>query len=274
MPTPIDTPTYLARIGLTSTPEPTLAGLHTLQAAHMQSVPFENLDVLLGRPLQLDTPSLFDKIVTRRRGGYCFELNSLYATLLRTLGFDPVPMMARVWLRDPVDTPPRTHLVHRVRINDRDWLTDVGFGGMASHVPLPMPNAGETLDPTSDADGRLRIIADPVFGWRVQREQDNIWANQFSYEIAPAPRSDILIGNHWTETHPDSHFRHGIGVGLFNATGRTGLYNGILTCRGAEATTQTPIKGVEATLSILGETFGLNLNLSDDEYARLTALLD
>ena len=113
---------YLERIGLSGAPPPTLDGLCLLQDHHMRHVPFENLDVLLGRPLNLSPEALFDKIVTRKRGGYCFELNTLYAQLLGEIGFDPVPMMARVWLRDPIDPPPRTHLVNRVKIDSEDWI--------------------------------------------------------------------------------------------------------------------------------------------------------
>jgi len=237
----------------------------------MQAVPFENLDILMGRPLDLSCDALFEKIITHCRGGYCFELNTLYAALLRELGFNPIPMMARVWLRDPEDTPPRTHLVHRVHLQDRDYLTDVGFGGLASHVPLPMPAPGEKLDPVTDPDGRLRIIADPDFGWRVQREQDNVWTNQFSYETAPAPRADVLLGNHWTETHPGSHFRHGIGVGLFHATGRTGLYNRTLTRRGPDGITQEPLAGLDTILDLLRDEFGLDPHPTAEECERLAA---
>lgn len=255
---------YLARIGLRAAPSPTLEGLHLLQDHHMRHVPFENLDILLGRPLNLSLGALFEKIVTRRRGGYCFELNSLYAHLLECIGFEPVPMLARVWLRDPPETPPRTHLVNRVHIGGVDWISDVGFGGRAARVPLKIEDGYEV----DDGDGLIRIIIDDVFGYRVQRFQDGLWSDQYTVETAPAHMSDILAGNHWTENHSDSHFRHGMGVGLFTPDGRTSFYGGVLTHRGVETKTQ-PVAGLTRMTQLLEESFGLNLNMSAEERDRL-----
>ena len=266
--TPAQTSAYLARINHPAPLAPTLTTLRTLQAAHMRAVPFENLDVLLARPLALDVPALFDKIVTRRRGGYCFELNTLFAALLRALGFSPVPVMARVWLRDPVDTPPRTHLLHRVHLDGTHWLTDVGFGGSASHVPLPMP----TAHPASDPDGELRVLPDPEFGYRVSRRLsgESAWQDQFTVEPASAPASDILLGNHFTETHPSSHFRAGIGVGLFGTSGRTGFYSATLTRRTPAGTVREDVRGLDHTLATLAREFGLTLDLSPSERETLS----
>ncbi len=255
---------YLNRLGLSAAPLPSLAGLSLLQDHHMRHVPFENLDVLLGRPLNLSPEVLFDKIVTHRRGGYCFELNTLYARLLAAIGFKPVPMMARVWLRDPPDTPPRTHLVNRVEIDGEDWISDVGFGGRAARVPLKIED-GYEMD---DGDGRIRILADEVFGYRIQRCQGAVWENQYTVELAPAHKSDILAGNHWTENYSGSHFRHGIGVGLFTPEGRTSFYGGILTHRGADVHTRK-VSGRENVIALLAETFGLQLILTPEEKRRL-----
>ena len=255
---------YLNRIGLSAAPTPTREALQNLQDHHMRHVPFENLDVLLGRPLNLLPDALFNKIVTRRRGGYCFELNSLYAYLLAEIGFDPVPMMARVWLREPSDTPPRTHLVNRVKIDGEDWISDVGFGGRAARVPLKIADGYEV----DDGDGPSRIIEDAVFGYRVQRFQEKKWSDQYTVETAPAHMSDILAGNHWTENHPSSHFRHGIGVGLFTPEGRTSFYGGILTHRGREVKTQS-VNGIADVTELLEQRFGLNLNMTKEERARL-----
>lgn len=259
---------YLSRIGLDVQPEPTLDGLHQLQDAHMRHVPFENLDVLLGRSLDLSEAALFGKIVTHRRGGYCFELNRLYSTLLSEVGFDPVPMMARVWLRDPVEVPSRTHLVNRVNIDGQDWITDVGFGGRAARVPLKIED-GYSVE---DGDGCIRILADVDFGYRISRLQDGVWSDQYTVETPRAHMSDILIGNHWTECHPDSHFRHGVGVGLFTSEGRTSFYGGVLTHRARDTTTQV-ISGIEPTLRTLKSEFGLNPNMTREERQRLEQIL-
>ncbi len=262
----MDVRAYLNHIGLNFTPPTTIDGLYVLQDHHMRHVPFENLDVIMRRPLNLLPDSLFDKIVMQKRGGYCFELNTLYAALLRALGFNPVPMLGRVWLRDPEETPPRTHLMHRISIGDETWVTDVGFGGRASRIPLKM-GTETALD---DGDGRIRIIPEDSFGFMVQREQDGTWSNQYSFEPTAAPLADILCGNHWTESHPDSHFRQGIGVGLFTTEGRTSFYGGMLTHRG-RGTQTVQVLGLDATLKCLRDEFGIELNADDKETANIAA---
>ena len=256
---------YLSRIGLNALPSPNLEGLHVLQDHHMRHVPFENLNVLLGRPLDLTPSALFEKIVRRKRGGYCFELNTLYAYLLSQAGFAPVPMMARVWLRDPSETPPRTHLVNRVKIGGDIWISDVGFGGRAARVPLKIEDGYEV----DDGDGRIRIRADAEFGYRISRFQDGAWSDQYTVETEPAHKADVLSGNHWTENHPQSHFRLGIGVGLFTPKGRTSFYGGVLTRRGKDTDTQM-ISGLATVLDMLTSEFGLDLQLTPVEQARLS----
>ena len=259
---------YLSRIGLEALPPPTLDGLRLLQDHHMRHVPFENLDVLLGRPLDLSSEVLFEKIITRSRGGYCFELNTLYASLLSQIGFDPVPMLARVWLRDPVDAPPRTHLVYRVKIDGQDWISDVGFGGRAARVPLKIEDGYEV----DDGDGRIRIRRDAEFGYRISRLQDGAWSDQYTVETVAAHKADILCGNHWTENHPQSHFRLGIGVGIFTSQGRTSFYGGMLTHRGKDTPPQM-ITGLPQTLEVLKSEFGLELGMSQAEHGRLEELV-
>lgn len=262
----MDVQAYLKRIGLNAPLPATVEGLHVLQDHHMRHIPFENLDVIMRRPLNLSPDALFDKIVTHKRGGYCFELNTLYAALLKELGFDPIPMLGRVWLRDPIETPPRTHLMHRVDIAGETWVTDVGFGGRASRVPLRMGRE-TALD---DGDGGIRIVPEASFGFMVQREQDGVWSNQYSFEPDAAHKADIFAGNHWTENHPDSHFRHGIGVGLFTSKGRTSFYGGLLTHRGRDTQT-VQVSGLDATLKCLRDEFDLELEADDKEMANIAA---
>ena len=264
----MNTAAYLSRIGLTELPPTTVEGLHILQDHHMRHVPFENLDVVMRRPLDLSPAGLFDKIVTRRRGGYCFELNTLYAELLRAAGFDPVPMMARVWYGRPDATPPRTHLVLRVEIEGERWITDVGFGGRAARRPLQL----EYHAPVDDGDGLIRIQPDAAFGYRVARHDGEDWLDQYTVETTPAPEADILCGHHWTENHPSSKFRHGIGVGLFTETGRTGFYNGQLTRRG-QSKEVIHVSGLDEVLALLRDTFGLDLNPDADEREHLARVI-
>ena len=261
----MDIPAYLDRIGLTEAPAATLAGLTRLQRAHIEAIPFENLDVFLGRPLSLGPDDLFAKIVGRRRGGYCFELNTLYGRLLAALGFDAVPHLGRVWLRDPVEAPPRSHLLHTVTIDGSRYLTDVGFGGGTPALPLDV--AGEAA--IDDGGGRVRLRRDPAFGFMLQRWAEDRWANQYSFEDVAALPIDVIVSNHFVETHPSSHFRTGRYAGLFTAEGRDGLADARFTSRRGSATEEREVPLGPEWRRLLGERFGIALDLTVQEEARL-----
>jgi arylamine N-acetyltransferase len=261
----MDVALYLARIGLAERPPATLEGLRLLQRAHTQSVPFENLDVVLRRPLSLAPAALFDKVVVRRRGGYCFELNSLYGLLLAELGFAAVPHLARVWLRDPPEPPPRTHLTHSVTLDGRRWLTDVGFGGNTPRVPVPF----EQPDGVEDGGGPIRVVADAQFGFMLQRRMEGDWANQFSFDDLPALPADVMVANHYVETHPASHFRSARYVGLFTPEGRDGLVDQAYTRRTGARIEEEQVPLGPAWVDLVAERFGIDLRLTPDEAARL-----
>ena len=255
---------HLARIGLSAPPPATLEGLRTLQAAHMAHVPFENLDVRMGRALDLVLEALFSKIVTRRRGGYCFELNTLYGALLDALGFARHATMARVWYREPDAVPAQTHVCHVVRLDGHEWITDVGFGGRAPRVPVCL--SGEVAE---DAEGQVRARRDADHGYMVERHIAGRWRAQFSTTAAPAHASDLALANHWVETHPDSYFREVALAGLFTPTGRCVLLDETLTVREGEVVREEPVPFGAAWLSVLQERFGLRLGATANELARL-----
>jgi N-hydroxyarylamine O-acetyltransferase len=208
-----DLDAYLARIGLTERPQPTAEGLALLQRAHRLSIPFENLDILLGRGIMIDSASVFSKLVTARRGGYCFEQNRLFGDALEALEFVSRPLLARVWLGIEGPPPPRTHTLSLVTIDGQDWIADAGFGG--SYAP-PMPLAdGETAQAPDGA--RFRLMRDPLHGWMLEREGDSAttdgrgggsgWQPQFSFGLDHVFTSDLVLSNHWTSTAPESRFR-------------------------------------------------------------------
>ena len=260
---------YLGRIGLAAKPAPTLAGLTALQRAHMQAVPFENLDVYLRRPLRLGVGDLFAKIVGRRRGGYCFELNTLYAALLRGLGFAEVtPVLARVWLRDPPKPPTRNHLAQHVRLGGGRYLTDVGFGGLTARVPVPLD--GDDGAPLDDGEGRVRLRRDARWGRMLERELDGAWQPQYSFDATAVARQDALAANHFMETHPASHFRENLACARFTERGRRGLWNGQLTERvGPVAGEAQPVAAADLLATLRGR-FGVELGeLTEAERTRL-----
>jgi hypothetical protein len=159
---------YLARLGIISPEAPSLAFLQRLQRAHVQAIPYENLDVLSGRPVSLDPSDLYRKIIVGARGGYCFELNILFGWLLRELGYAPEFRMGRVWLRDPDAVPPRNHGTHVVQIEGGAVIADVGFGGRAPRRPLDLAKRDVSID-DGDARGEpLRISRGWVRGYGVE----------------------------------------------------------------------------------------------------------
>ena len=250
---------YLQRIHLPTAPlpPPTLPTLRRLQRAHMEAVPFENLDVYHRVPLSLNPDGLHDKIVRRRRGGYCFELNGHYADLLRTLGFDVSPRLARVWLRDPAETPTRNHLTHVVTVDGRPYLTDVGFGGYTARAPFPI----DTEAWFDDGEGRVRVRADERFGRMFEREVEGVAQAQYSFDESHVCPQDIAAANHWMEHHPVSHFRQNRFVARFTPEGRVGMYDGTLTTRryvgGRHEKTTEEVGLGEAYVEVLRERFGV-----------------
>lgn len=135
-------------------------------SAHVQAIPYENLDVLSGRPVSLDPGDLYRKIIVGTRGGYCFELNVLFGWLLRELGYDSEFHMGRVWLRDPDATPPRDHGAHILHLEGRTVIADVGFGGRAPRRPLDMAERDRSIDDGDAAGEPLRIVDAGEYGMR------------------------------------------------------------------------------------------------------------
>src|SRR5579864_8293523 len=137
---PIDIDAYLARIGYGGEREPNRTTLNELHWRHVSAIPFENLDVLRQRPIRLDLASLQQKLVHARRGGYCFEHNSLFLAVLQALGYRVMPLLGRgLWRnRNRPDLPPapRTHMLLRVDLPEGSYLADVGYGGAGYPYPL------------------------------------------------------------------------------------------------------------------------------------------
>jgi N-hydroxyarylamine O-acetyltransferase len=181
-----DLDAYLARIGYTGHRQPTVEVLHALTAAHAQSIPFENLDVLLGLGIDLSAEAVFDKLVRRRRGGYCFEQNSLFLAALTALGFKAVPLSARVRIDRPRDVlPPRTHLFLRVDLAGESWLTDVGVGALSLTRAIRYGVEGEQATPHEPRrlvreDGR----------WFHQARLGDTWSDVYEFTGEEMPHID------------------------------------------------------------------------------------
>lgn len=211
---------YRARLNITTPLTADLATLRLLQERHMLAVPFENFDVYRGGVASLNVEELTQKIIYRQRGGYCFELNTLYGALLRALGFTVKPVLARVLLRSPAETPPRNHLTNLVDLDGSWYVTDVGFGGLGSRVPLPIAST----KPAADSDGLLRVVPRPDAECLIERQTTEGWQPQYQFQTTAAVPSDVAMANFHTYRHPDSQFVKYRLIGLFTPTGRIGLF--------------------------------------------------
>jgi N-hydroxyarylamine O-acetyltransferase len=196
----LDLDAYLERIGYEGPVEPTLEVLDAVHLAHATTIPFENLDILLGRPIRLDLPSLQDKLVRGRRGGYCFEHNTLFAAALEAIGFGVTRLGARVRLGARHVTA-RTHMALLVRAGDEGRLADVGFGGGSILCSLPM-EPGRAVDQFGwgfrlvDEDG-ARVV---------QTRRPRGWFDLYAFTFEPQYPVDYEMANYFTSTHPSSPF--------------------------------------------------------------------
>ncbi len=191
---------YLTRIGVAGPLGPGLETLNTIHLAHALSIPFENLDIFLGRPIRIDLPSIQAKLVAARRGGYCFEHNTLLAAALRAIGFHVTTLGARVGTGDPRMLM-RTHMILAVRTDNGDLLADVGFGAGALLQPIPLAPRGAVTH-----HGRTFRIAATDFGFVLQERKDDGWPDLYHFTLDEQHASDWVLANHYTSTHPDSGF--------------------------------------------------------------------
>lgn len=252
---------YLQRIKLNRA-KADLAGLIELQELHTENIPFENLDIIVGRKILLNHQHLFDKVILKERGGYCFELNILYAELLKWVGFSPKPVLGRVWLSNPKGTPPRNHLAHLVELNGKTYVTDVGFGGLITRFPLDI----NISSPINDKDGLVRVIPFTDGQLMIQRKTDKGWMNQYSFDNMDISPEDIAISNYYMSTHPDSHLIYHRIVGRNTTDGRLGLFNNKLTTRkGIIRDHSRRIKFGQEWIDTIQNQFSLTLDFTDKE---------
>ena len=242
----MDIEAYLARVGYEGGLEPTLTTLTNLHRAHLFSIPYENLDIHLGQPLTLELPQIFDKLVTQKRGGWCFEMNGLFAWALRELGFQ-VTLLGAAVNRTQLDGAARGHLALRVDLG-QPYLCDVGFGdGLLGPVPLTVGRYQQGLDYELTRSGATWYLRNQPYGA----------ASGFCFDMSPHQLGDFAEVCHALQTSPESGFVRVTVCTRFDADGYTAL-------RGATLRTVTAAGAKERTLedaadfgAVLKERFGL-----------------
>jgi len=260
-----DLDAYLERIGLNG--RPSIAQLHR---AHLTSIPFENLDPHQGLPVSLEVEDLQRKLVTERRGGYCFEQNLLLKAALEALGAEVDMFLARTRLgAKPGVVRPRSHLVLRVSENGASWHADVGFGARGILEPIPFGRG-----PTQEQSGWSFRVVEDSSELVLQKLAEDEWADVYGFLPQPVPLIDVETSNWWTSTHPRSLFVTGLIVGVRGDDG-----TGTLLCDWSElslseqtpaGTSVTPLER-EAIPELLATRFSLpGFTLAEDGRLVLT----
>lgn len=269
-----DLSAYLGRIGLDAPPLASVEGLARLVRAHRLAIPFENLDIMLGRGVSLDPAALFDKLIHRRRGGYCFEQNALLDRAVAALGMDGRPLLARVWLGVPgeEEVPPLTHQLELVNIEGEPWIVDAGFGGSLS-PPIRLAE-GET---EAGADGaRFRLSRHERFGWMLERRGPAMsisppgaaeaeWQRQYSFTTGVTHPFDRELGNHWTSTRSGTPFTSAMLVSRITENGFVSLMGNRLKTRELSNMSEAPVESADALRQMLDRHFGIAVNEEEAE---------
>jgi len=249
----VDLDAYFQRVHWSGGRDPTLETLTGLIEAHTTNIPFENLDVLLGRKVRLDLDGLQNKIIAHRRGGYCFEHASLFAAVLETLGFVIARHAARVVLFGPLAEAKRDHMFMTVVIGGATYVVDPGFGPFAPRFPVPLVDSspGQATH-WMQRDGNFwtlhvtREDRQPVAGWTSTLELEN-------------PK-DFEVFNHYIATHPESPFVNWIFLSAVTPTGRVNVLNRKVTwLRAATEAITMELPDRAALRGLLEKHFGFDL---------------
>lgn len=250
--TQLDLPVYARRIEYEGAWTPTLETLGNLHFQHATHIPFENLDVLLRQPIRLDLDSLWAKLVTGGRGGYCFEQNALFAAVLESSGFRLTRLAARV-RAGAAGIRPRSHMLLAVDLDGQKWIADVGFGAEVFLHPIPL-NPGVV---TQQFSWKYRVSKEnEVFVLQSLRPEG--WYELYSFTLEEQHPVDYEVSNYFTSTHPDSFFRKTLIAQRPGPDRRWTLTNRRLIESTPDGNSEVTIPNDEALLEVLADRFKLS----------------
>jgi N-hydroxyarylamine O-acetyltransferase len=242
---------YLDRIGFAGCPEPDLATLRRIQRGHLENIPYENLDVQLGRPVTLEPRDAFAKLVTARRGGWCYEMNGVFRWALETIGFRVMAMTGAVLRAERGDAAIGNHLALTVEL-DQPYLVDVGLGDGPSE-PIPL---GEGRYWQGWRELGLEPLAD---GWWRFHNHDRAFATSFDFRREPADWALLAEKCHWLQSDPDSRFVQNAVCLRHEPDGVVALVGRVLKQVTANGTEDQELSSAEAYAEALAERFGIRL---------------
>ncbi len=246
----MDQAAYLKRINYAGDLDVSIGTLQALQLAHLYAVPFENLSIAWGQPIVLSDTALFQKVVDRKRGGFCYELNGLFAALLRSLGFDVQMLSAEVSRGPDAFGPLFDHMTLLVTLEER-WLVDVGFGD-SFREPLRLDSRAE--QPQGDRTYRIDAASDKLI--LMQRKQGGDWEAQFRFDLAAYDYPDYAEMCLYHQTSADSPFTQRATCSLATPNGRKTLTNNRLITTFDQKRSERDLSDAEVG-GVLREQFGI-----------------
>ncbi|MDG2175642.1 MAG: arylamine N-acetyltransferase [Gammaproteobacteria bacterium] len=257
----MDLSNYFERIGYSGSGECTLATLQELHKLHPAAIPFENLTSFLAVDVSLIPGKVFTKLVDHGRGGYCFEHNLVFATVLKRLGFTVTEHAARVIWRSPNKTQmARTHMLLKVMVNNQAWIADVGFGGITMTAPLKLEKGIEQQSPHENF-----MITCENDEYTISAKLGNNWQSLYVFDLVQQYPVDFDMANFFVSSHPESLFRHNLMLGRPEAQGRHALLNRDYSYYSLEGEkTQRRISDSDELIDILTGEFGIQLEGSID----------
>ena len=251
----MDTKAYLERIRYRGRIRPSPDVLRELHREHLLSIPFENLDIHLGRPIILSKKAFYDKIIREHRGGFCYELNGLFATLLDELGFKVSMLSARVARKSGGLSPDFDHMVLLVQL-EHPWLVDVGFGDSFTE-----PKRLDMSGPQADREKQYRFTRRD--GWTLlsRRPKGNsVWEPQYLFSLRPRKLEEFIPRCRWQQTSPRSHFKKGRVCTRLTSNGRLSLTDTkFIVTRGGRRSERS-VKDTQEFAVLLRRHFGIDLN--------------
>ncbi|MUL82659.1 MULTISPECIES: arylamine N-acetyltransferase [unclassified Mycolicibacterium] len=276
-----DLHSYFGRIGYQGSTQPDSDTLRGIVAAHGRSIPFENLDPLLGIPVaDLSAAALSDKLVTRRRGGYCYEHNGLLGYALDELGYGVERLAGRVvWMKEPdAALPALTHNVLAVTVPGEAgrYLVDVGFGGQTLPSPIRL-QAGAVQQTRHEPYRLLELLGGHEPEYELAAQVRGEWQPLYRFATVPQPRIDLEVGSWYVSTHPGGIFVVGLTAALVTDDARINLRGRNLAIHSHGETERIRFDTAAQVLDALIERFGINLDYLDaglDIEARVAQVLD
>ncbi len=254
------TQAYLADLDI-STDKLDIDFLQQLQSQHISRYSFNSLAVVLGQEMPLDLPFLFDKIVTKKRGGYCFEHNKLVFNILEELGCEVRLLLARVVYNRDVDNP-RTHRISLINLNGQQYIVDAGFGALGARYPVKFTEGDTQGEDQDQGDGHYRIILSPKGEYHYQVFKDGEFFTLYVFDLNTYTESDCMLGHFYSHQHPEAAFVNNLVVCRKHFNDVHSLRNGEFHCIQDGQAVVTELTTVEALHQKLTDVFALDVDIA------------